>query len=411
MKIKTITRLKEQVKEILPFIIFSSFSFAFFFPGCLFAGNINEFNLSSFLDILPILVTIFLLSTVLLTAFILVLPLRLGKIASGLLLGISVAAYLQFNFLNGDYGELNGTAIDWSRFGREGIISAVVWVVCIITPVLFLCRNERRALKTEQIVATILASVQVITLVIMAITTRPNRTGTFELVYDDVFSVSKHDNIIVFVVDTWDASLFSRWLDENPDYIQKLQGFTYFDNAISEGAPTSLGLTTLLSGTPYELDKHYYDYWEDAYLETTLYDDLVDHDFDIRMLTHSGFLSTKIGDKISNAVFEKRKISSYVEFAKLLYRLSLFTTVPQFLKEHFWLYSGDFMVYLTAKEFSGETYDVMNSEGDVLFYQNLTESGIHMTEKNAFRVYHLFGCHGPQRMNENIQIVSEEQTS
>ena len=65
--------------------------------------------------------------------------------------------------------------------------------------------------------------------------------------------------------------------------------------------------------------------------------------------------------------------------------------MPQFLKQNFWLYSGEFNQYITLEDNTSNLYKL----DDAQFYQDFKEKGITtQNDKDTFVMYHLNGAHG-----------------
>lgn len=394
-----------------PALLFS-FSFALFFPGMLVFGNADDLMVS-WTQILPICLAVFTLCAAISLAVLFVLPGRIRELCCAILVGMSVAAYLQFAFLNADYGELNGASIDWSAFRTEGYISAGTWLVCIAVPLVLTLWKRVQTQKALRFASPGLVAFQALILIMAGFTAKPPATD-FVLTYDNAFSVSQDSNTIVFVLDTWDGALFRDWLQEDPARVAGLDGFTFFDNAVSGGATTHLGIPTLLTGLPYQADRPLENYLEEAYAQSELFRSFAGNDVDVRILTtpiYSTLITNSAALNLDNAERNAFVIASKPDYTQTLYRFSLFTCMPQLLKQNFWLYTGEFSRYVTkADSTSGEdaqVYLMTDSQSDLDFYTRLQETEMPTIEKTAFRFYHLFGVHAPWTMDENIRIGLE----
>jgi cytosine/uracil/thiamine/allantoin permease len=51
-----------------------------------------------------------------------------------LVLGVTSAAWVQANFLNIDYGQFTGMAIQWQDFTKTAPVNTAIWVVLIMLP-------------------------------------------------------------------------------------------------------------------------------------------------------------------------------------------------------------------------------------------------------------------------------------
>ena len=122
-----IDRLKDQIKSkkwifnIIP-VIFFVFTFFGFGIGELYITNRSEFWFP-FKDIFPtILVTAIVLFLVL-SLIVLLVPEKVRLWVQLVMYGVTIAVYIQGNFLPNDYGSLNGEVIDWSAYSSRAFVN------------------------------------------------------------------------------------------------------------------------------------------------------------------------------------------------------------------------------------------------------------------------------------------------
>lgn len=309
--------------------------------------------------------------------------------------GISMALYLQANFLNGAMGLLDGREIDWCASPAQVILNSIVWIACILFPILL--RRFLKSIWTEVIVvlSLVVFAMQFASFVSLGISV-PKNTGEVQLTTDDMFQLSKDKNVIVFVLDTMDAQFFEKYVISDPEYMELFKDFTYFDNAVSGGGPTVYGMPMLLTGTYYEGEK-YEEYLSAAYAHTNLYEKLQKHNYDVRLYTTDQFVSDAFFTKyINNANSVQLTISSKSGLLKKLYQFVGYRQFPMIIKNQFYLYSGEFDQFKTSNTVTPYTVD------DADFIRRFREDGISLQEdKNAFKLYHLFGAHPPYTLDEN----------
>lgn len=57
---------------------------------------------------------------------------------------VTVAAYIQSNFLNASLPILDGALIQWEKYRTQNLISALVWILCFVFVFSSLCFKKRR---------------------------------------------------------------------------------------------------------------------------------------------------------------------------------------------------------------------------------------------------------------------------
>ena len=79
-------------------------------------------------------------------------------------------------------------------------------------------------------VSAFIILIEIITLGAVVLSTSVGKENTNQLVNKEIFNLSKNNNIVVFMSDTFEATYMNRILEEYPEYKEKLKDFTYFDN-------------------------------------------------------------------------------------------------------------------------------------------------------------------------------------
>ena len=130
--------MKQKIKLLCPQLIFLIVTFCIFMPSSLFLGNIDQFAVG-FTALIPLLMAASLITAAVVILIGLIVPKKIYNIYAAVIFGGALAAYVQGNFLNPDFGVLNGRQIQWSQFRVNGIISTVVWIVLIVVPAVIVC--------------------------------------------------------------------------------------------------------------------------------------------------------------------------------------------------------------------------------------------------------------------------------
>lgn len=412
-------RRKESIKNIvriLPETIFLIITYAFFAPSSLFLSNIDEFSIS-YGKIVPVLlaVSFLLLAVMVITAVLLVKEEWVLRWKT-LIFSVALGFYLQSNFLNPALPELNGIAIDWQQYVVSGIISTLVWLLCIIGLQVAVAFWKERVTQVSKYASWFISAVQVVTLVVLLLTTTDSKGSNIALLKEDEFTVGSGNNVIIFVLDSLGGAKLEEVLAEDEQMKENLSDFTFFTNAVSGGAYTSVGMPMFFTGMEFDSSwKNYDDYLQEAWSEVELYDDLKEQNFDIRIFTDGRYLTNVSEDVITNAMYvgDSYYIEDYIDFAKDMYQFTSFYSMPQLLKQFFWMYSDDItrQIKTTGWETREDENELAVANGadnyafdDVQFYQDfLAADGLDIKYENSYRLYHLSGAHEPYNMDENAQ--------
>ena len=335
-------------------------------------------------------------------------PKKICNIYAAVIFGGALAAYVQGNFLNPDFGVLNGRQIQWSQFKVNGIISTVVWIVLIVVPAVIVCFKKDIMTNIIKWGSLFLSSIQVVTLVVLIVSSKRSVDYSYVVTKNDEFALSSQGNVVVFIVDTLDNEDAQNYVIDR--YCEELKDFTYFDNMIGGGAPTALGVPLMLTGYQYDTTQSLADYRKKAYEEGSLIQDMSDNGYDVKLYTSSEYLNGVNQEAVANtAGGQKYRISDKVQFFKNIYKMSAFYAFPQIIKQYFWFYGDDFAACQAPKNNNIIQYELDDSQ---LYADFKNNGGITVDAGNkTFTLYHMVGAHAPYEMNEQCVDVGETETS
>lgn len=330
---------KQKIKLLCPQLIFLIVTFCIFMPSSLFLGNIDEFAVG-FAALIPLLMAASLITAAVVILIGLIVPKKICNIYAAVIFGGALAAYVQGNFLNPDFGVLNGRQIQWSQFRVNAIISTVLWIVLIVVPAVVVCFKKDIMTKIMKWGSLFLSSIQVVTLVVLIVSSKRSVDYSYVVTKNDEFALSSQGNVVVFIVDTLDNDDAQNYVIDR--YSEELKDFTYFDNMIGGGAPTALGVPLMLTGYQYDTTQSLADYRKKAYEEGSLIQDMSDNGYDVKLYTSSEYLNGVNQEAVANtAGGQKYRISDKVQFFKNIYKMSAFYAFPQIIKQYFWFYGDD----------------------------------------------------------------------
>lgn len=397
----------ERILLLLPPTIFLIFTFAIYMPSSLFISNIDDFALD-YIKIVPLIALVSVAVLVIVYIIGLIIPIkRLFYSYVLLVFSLALGFYIQGNFLNPAFNSLNGKEIAWSQYKINGIISIIAWILVFVVPQVVYAIKENIMSLIVKWGSLFVTAMQLVSLVVLLLTTHKVVSNDFAVTKNGEFELSSKNNTIMFVVDTLDASWFEDMLLPNEEYKESLKDFTYFDDAVAGGASTVLGIPTLLTGKiDMDASRDTSEYYKDAYESSSLFADMQKSNCNVKLFTEFYYLDYCDKNSVDNLKMEQKYvISSRRGFMECLYKFVSFYAMPQFLKQNFWLYSGEFNQYITLEDNTSNLYKL----DDAQFYQDFKEKGITtQNDKDTFVMYHLNGAHSPYVMDENAQAVPSD---
>lgn len=389
-----------QALQALPLCLFFALTLTLFAATQMVCDNQEEFWFT-WAQMAPGVVRVGLWVWGALTLLLAVLPRRAFPWGQGVLLGLGVAALLQGNGLNADYGALNGQAIIWEDYTVYGLINTALWA-----GILFIClslRQWKRFGALCVVLPCLLAVGEGGWIAYRAAQAPTPQTETY-LSQAGLYTVGTEENLLVLVLDSVDADQFAQALAEDPDLSRRLEGFTWYRNAMGLSDPTKYGLPALLTGQAYTQPVDYAGFIAAAYADAPLYTMLAGDVWDARFFTDSRYVSLDAG-VVDNLAREELAVNDPAGLTRDLLRLCAFRYAPHFLKPQLWMYSNVFLPYAQAQ---GEpVYEVT----DPAFDARLREEGLEATVERAFRLIHLTGMHPPYTMDADCQYQAQGVTA
>ena len=351
------------------------------------------FNLG---DILPQSLLCFALLTAALTGIGALLPAKARRVYTAVVLGITLCLYLQGNFINADYGELDGRAVPWENFRAYAVADTLFWLAVPVGLGVFALKKGRLFRAAARGLAAALLVIQAVTLAAVLLTHPIENKREGWIVSDkDQFVLGREANTVMFVVDACDTIYIPRILEEDPDALEPLDGFTYFSDYSGAYSKTKMGLPYTLTQQWYENDETIESYIARCYDSVPLYGALAETGWDIRLYTAETYMSPHMIGQAQNVIAAQLTVGSPARLYGKMMEFVGFRYAPHLLKPRLVFYSGEFGFYKAAQ---GEYQPYFKD--NFIFQAKLAAQGLALREGKQFIVYHINGSHLPCNMDE-----------
>ena len=384
-------------------IIALSLTVGFLVPTEIYIRNANQLWFD-YKDILKF----FLADTVkyfviLLLAYILCRRKKARGIFLSLLTGLLFGVFIQSYVIAIDYGLFDGHEIDWGKYTKYGLLNTYMWLFCLGET--FFCfrrfRFETNKLKKYiKPISFIIIAVQCIVLVITLKNNPIQKNIILEngkagiLTAKDLYTISEKDNIIIFLIDAFDASIFEDIMQKNPADIADLKDFTFYDDTTSSFGFTDFSLPEILTGRLYDPATRFPEYLAKAWGNNPYYIKLKELNYNIDLYTSGNYVDRKA--PVDNLIEEKVVMKD--EVAESFGEVTKFRISPHYLKRIYYRYNPGIK---NPVVFDNNNIPY-NESDDAGFYKKL-KKGLRLTDKNMFKFYYLSGVHPPYAYNENVE--------
>lgn len=383
------------------YVFFGCFLLCFmiliFGPAEIFFSNVTEFEFvyGEFAGFMAIAAAI---AAVVLTLIGVVLTDKLKRIYLSVILGISLAGYIQTMFLNKHLDLLGMNPDGYSVKGLSVFVNLAIWIVVISLLIFVSFRKKELWKRMVLCVSLFLLSVQGVAYGILLFTGgyKYPETG-WHLSGKDQFTVSAKDNVIVIVLDMFSNEYIKSLEDSYPGATECLHDFTYYSNYDCTYMGTFPSLAHMLTGCELDMsvstNEWFLNIWESENA-TNFYNMLQEKGYLTNLYTPSLHVLVGTNDaKLLNGKFsnltneEQDRTVLYNLLYKTMFKVSAYRMFPEILKPYF---------YTDMKEYA----DIVQGVGDKVYYNNygfygeLRKNGLKVDNAHDyFIVQHLVGAH------------------
>lgn len=351
---------KKNIITVIFLSISLSFTMFFFSPMDMFLSNQKEFYIDAVHVFVPLLLLAMLGSLVLILIGILSLKNKTAyNVVTSILCGLLLAFYIQMMFYNGrmDTARNAGRIFNdsYEEVNIYNLCNSLAMYLIIIMPLIMTAAREKYNISNTiinftkgKVIAYLSALIFVMqffgiigTLAVNGIITA-NNSSIFCFAFEPIFSLSKDENITVFVIDSLDGAWMDTVINNNPEINDKLEGFTFYQNNIPKYCSTFPSVPHMLTNKEYRLEESRIEYLERIWQDETLFSKLNENNYSVNMVidgttTFRSFYD--LSDYNNIVLLEKDDYKfNYLKKNGIIYtmvNLSFSKIVPYFWKNYF----------------------------------------------------------------------------
>lgn len=316
-----------------------------------------------------------------------------------------ICSYVQGNYLAGNLPPLDGTPFQWSDYASGRTQSVLLWVV-VLTVVFFLVwlMPVRRFYRLAQWTAGGITAVLAVTLCIECVMSGGYRTKMDAMITtENQLEMSENSNFVILMLDAMDAGVFSKVMEDHPEYQETFADFTYYPDTMGAYPFTSRSVPFLLSGEWYENQQPFYEYAVDVYKNAKLFERLEKQDWQMDMYETEMPLADRSVYRFDNVRENDVRIKSWPAFFQSLLKLTGFKYAPFDVKQLCDIRMEEFNQNREDIEGRYESFTGNNPE----FYETIQDGDMTYTERNCFKFIHLEGAHVPFRYDKDVRYIED----
>lgn len=186
-----------------------------------------------------------------------------------LLVGLLLAVYVQYMFLNRNLGALSGADYIWQEHIGETIGDLCVWVLILGGAIFFAIKKREIACKVANYIYIGFFLLHFITFGTILVQADQSCFHYGGMYFDDSerFCLGEEGNIIVYVLDSVDNRHTFNLLEENEDILKEFKDYTIYTNTCSVYDQTSTSLLQMVTNGEIPLDLRSDEYIDKAWQE------------------------------------------------------------------------------------------------------------------------------------------------
>ena len=397
---------KYSLKEKLLISCLTGFAVSFvlflFGPFDIYANNMQEFAFT-FKDIAPMFLLLFLAFAVVISGLLMLLQRFALNIFSSIPISILFAGIIdgiisrRASIISGDVKNLSD-----AEYYK-------VMALLIITVLFFVYLSIVLAKKWKSVIAFLC-----ILLIGMNGASLAADFVTKDLIHDNdincdyvlsqkgLSSVSEKENIIYILFDRFDNEYIDEIKKKDPEFFNDLEGFTYFDCAVSKYTRTFPGVSYMLSGNEYSADMSAQEYLDSTYKNSQFLKDLKNNGYRINIYADRYYEYTDakalkgIADnveKVKSYKVNKKACVNYLSLLSFARTINLFLSIINYANTNNGMAST-----LSTLECENDMYH----DDDAWLSDYYKENKITADESDKrFTFIYMHGCHAPYILNEN----------
>ena len=401
---------KESRERILTSLCVSSFfglTLFLFGPAHLYFTNIQEYSIP-FFKVVPFLLGLSVLCVLLLTALLVSAGPQTHRKAVSLLFVLSLLLWLQGNIFVWNYGPLDGREIDWSANRVRGLIDGGIWVGLII--IAFAAAPRVWKIARGAGIAFLLIQLASLLIVLAKAPDVSHLQKETALDEESLYGFSPERNVIILVLDSFQADIFQEIINESPRYWDVFDGFTFFRNSLAGYPVTHANVPLILTGRYYENSVPIHEFVKEAFSGDSVPKILMNNGYRVDLFVAGKYAYTD--ETIASSRIEIKNLSdrnSSLREAAFLLDITLFRYLPHFVKRYVYNNQAWFLHNLGLDRVAGGAPP--GPFGDsIIFIRKMAGKANDDCDKKTFKYIHLWPPHLPIRINERLEYEDLEGT-
>lgn len=409
------SKFKIALKDLLPgYIIAFAFCFMLFIfePLLMYSTNKLDFWFDILLILGPMMIgfaIFFFGSALILTAAYLINKAivkdkepTVYRIIAIVLFFLFFASYIQGNFLVGKLPALDGSVIDWDKLAKNDIFTLIVLVVlCGLAVFLLIKLGVKNTLKYTMWASGVLFVMLTVSLVAEMISydafSRKDSIITTNKNFD---TMSTDKNFVIFLTDAVGSSEFGKVLEQNPEYKEVFEDFTYYPDTLGGYPCTRDTIPLILGGALNKNEEDFEKFSSKAYNNSPFFKKLTENNYDINLYESELIWYGDKNFNVSNSTDYENYRLPFKSFFREEIKYIMFRYLPYNFKRYSQIESMDFNGLVDKYIWDDRTIYGLIKDNPTL----------EKTSDRTFSFIHTEGAHIPFHYDKDLNIIQENGT-
>ncbi|MDO5111457.1 MAG: hypothetical protein Q4E65_04030 [Clostridia bacterium] len=387
------------------------FIYWFFGPLELIHANQSSIGVDA-LTALPWYAAAFMLLTLLLSALLALF--RGAYYENGLkaIAAFALASYIQGNFLNPNFGLLNGALIDWREYTAQANVGLLLWAgvfAAVYAACRLLKKHRFRLLCGVSAMLILMQGAALVSVCADCAKARQTKQGTpFYFRTDAQLEIADRENVIIFMLDSLSNQAVEEMLQKYPDRFDHFTDFTYYTHCAPTYYATFPEMLYILTGSEYDYTRVSHETyraqaWKGEKAQA-FYAILEEKGFYRQILASSPATYAARYEDLEGCIDNIAPSETQLVVPSMLKAVSMLTNFRYFplaLKSCYLIDDSEFSAATRLMDAdTGMQQQAWNWDG-IAFYDALRHESMTLTrERNMFTLFDLKGAHAPYTLSE-----------
>lgn len=370
-----------------------------------YISNIGELRYDIY-DLLKMIVPIFFGSIIIISFVFCIInkiSFKLYSIVVAAFFAITLALYIQGNFLSTVLPPLDGSEINWSDYDNQRIPSLILWSLSLIACITLSLTLKEKFLSVIKSISYAFIALLIVTSSILSFSSNVfDKKANCVVTTKSLTTMSSSKNFIILILDAVNSETMYDQIQSNDNYKDIFKDFTFYKNTVGAYTYTTHNIPFILSGKWFENEEYTYQYLSEAYSSSTFLSSLEDQNYSVGIYDEEVPLNANSLDRFENIC---ENSSNRFDLPRDFYVFQLKLVGLKYFPYSLKKYCTFTSYYANNASRKVLESDSLFTSSNLEFFNSFSNADISTTDKNCFKLIHIEGAHVPFQYDKDLNIV------